>query len=110
MSRSRVVRNDVHYDLKVLLVSLLNIGSEKVIVTEARIYMIIIGAGIAVVSDPRKIIFDQRSTPYGSSTEFTDIVEMVDYTLDIAAVTTERQIARHLIGHSLDRVIGRIAV
>ena len=85
-----MVRNDVHDDLQILLMGLLNICLEEVVVTETAVDMVVVCTCVAVVCGLLKIVLDQRSTPDRSRAEFADVVEVVDYTLDVAAVASER--------------------
>ena len=105
-----MVRNDVHDYLEVLLMSLLYICPEEVVVAEACIDMVIIGAGITVIGGHRKVVFDKRCTPDRGGTEVADIIEIVDDTLDVSAMASERLAAVCLVRHSFHRVVRRVAV
>ena len=110
VSRTCMVRNNVHDDLKALFVSLLYISAEKVVVTESRVDMVVVCTCITVVCGYRKVILEKRGTPDRCGTKSADIVKVIDYTLDVAAVTAERLVAGGLVRHSLDRVVRRVAV
>ena len=105
-----MVRNYVHDDLQILLMGLLDICLEEVVVTETAVDMVVVRTCVAVVCGLFEIVFDQRSTPDRCRAELADIVEVVDYTLDVAAVASERLAAVCLVRHALYRVVGRIAV
>ena len=105
-----MVRNDVHDDLEILFMSLLHICLEEVVITEAAVDMVVVCTCVAVVCCLFEIVLDQRSTPDRSRTELADIVEVVDYTLDVTAMASERLAAVCLVGHALYRVVGRVAV
>ena len=89
MRRTGMVRNNIHYDLKVLLVSLLHILLEKIVCTETRVDMIIICTSISVVRVLRLVILEKRCTPDCSGTETADVVKIIDDTLKVTTVTSE---------------------
>ena len=89
---------------------LFNILLEKVVVSETSVDVIVVCACITVVCCHREVVLEERRTPDSGSTELADVVEMVDDTLDVTAVTAERLVAVSLVRHTLNRVIGNIAI
>ena len=84
--------------------SLLNILLEEVIVSETRVNMVVVGTSITMVRVLRLVILKKRSAPDSCSSESGDIVEVVDNTLDITAMTTEEFVT----GIFVRRIIGRV--
>ena len=82
-----VVRDDIHYHLQAAAVALRNERTVQLVRPETRIDMVIVGAGISVIRSVGLVVEQQRRAPYGRCTRRGDVVEVVDHTLYVAAVT-----------------------
>ena len=72
------------------------------VVAEARVDVVVIGAGVAVVGLLRLVVQQQRRAPEGRGAQVGDVVQVVDDALDVAAVAGHRILAVHLVGRGGD--------
>ena len=110
VSRTRMIRNDIHNDLEILLVSLLYILLEKIVCTETRVDMIIICTSISVVRVLRLVILEKRCTPDCSGTKTADVVKIIDDTLKVTTVTSKELVTGIFVRSILCRIVAGIAV
>ena len=102
MSGTAVVCDNVHDDLDAFRMGLVHHLLVEGVVAEARVDVIVIAAGIAVIRLVRLIVQQQRRAPKGRRAEVGDVIEMVDDTLDITAVARHRILPVHLVGRLRD--------
>jgi hypothetical protein len=76
----------------------------------ARVDLVMVGGGVAVVGRGRHVVLHQRRRPQLGKAHAGDVVEVVDHALDVAAVAAVAQLAVQFIGHAGDAVVFRIAV
>ena len=69
---------------------LLHIFLEKGVAAEARIDLVIVAAGVAVIGLVFLVIEEERGAPDRSGTEVGDVVEMVDDSLEVTSMAAER--------------------
>ena len=85
-----VVGDDVHNDLQPLLVGFGDIFLVLGVATETGINAIVVSASVAVVGLPVLVVHKERGAPNGCGTEVGDIIKMVDNSLKVTAMATER--------------------
>ena len=109
-----VVGDNVHNHLEAFLVALLNKLTVQLIIAEAGVDVIVVGASIAVVTLPVLIIQEERRAPDGRSAQVGHIVQVVDDALEVAAVAGHGILAVHGVGqlgnlplHGRSVIVGR---
>ena len=97
-----VVGDNVHDHLEPLLMRFFHKQLIVLVVAEAGVYVVVVGAGIAVVALLRLIIQKQRRAPDSRSAQVGNIVQVVHDTLDVSAVPGHRVLAVHFVGRCRD--------
>ena len=110
MLGAAVVGDDVHNHLDALAVGLRHEFAVEGIAAEARVYLIVVRGGIAVVRLLGRIVEQQGGRPYSCGTEVGDVVEVVDDTLDVATMASEEGIAVGLVIGVGGRVVRGVAI
>ncbi len=91
MFEATVIENHVHNDLQSLLVALVDESAVVGIGTEARIYTIVVGAGIAVICGPLthigRVVLENRSKPQRCNAQVVEVVQMLAQSFEVATVT-----------------------
>ncbi len=115
MLETTVIEDHIHHHLQALLVSL----SDELLVlgigTEARIYPIIVGSGVTMVSTVlaivRTVVLQDWRKPQCGNAQLVEIVEMLTDTLQVTTMTKTWRIAvASLVTHRLHHVVLWIAI
>ena len=97
VSRAAVVGDNVHDHLQAVLVAFGHKGLVQGVVSEAGVDVVVVGAGIAVVTLLRLVVQQQRGAPDGRSTQVRYIVQVIDDALQVSSVPGNRILAVHLV-------------
>ena len=97
VGRAAVVGDDVHDHFQPLPMGLVHELPVQGVVAEARIDVVIVSAGVAVVGLLRLVVQQQRGVPDGRRAQVGDIVQMVDDALEVAPVPGHRILAVDII-------------
>ena len=92
-----MIEDHIHHHFKSPAVSIGNKAVPFAVRTETRIYIVIVGGGVAVIAASGHIILKHGTYPYGCDTERINIVEMI---ADAAHVTTMTSIGIPAISHN----------
>ena len=98
VGRAAVVGHDVHNDLDSAGVALLHILTVEGVVAQARVDMVVVRAGVAVVRLRRLVVQQKRGVPHCCGAQAGDVVYVLDHPLQVSAVAGHRVGAVHLVG------------
>ena len=110
MVSTAVVRHYVHDHLQALIVGPGNIFLVLGIASETRIDPVVVTAGIAMVGLTVLVVHQERSAPDRGSSKVGDIVQMIDDSLKVAAMTTERTAAVSQFEGIICVVVARVGI
>ena len=110
-----VVEDHVHDHLQSLLVAVVDELAILLVGAEARIHLIVIGRGIAVVGRVDAlvgpVVLQHRCEPQGRHAKLLEVVEMLAYASQVAAVSQRRfRAVAGLVAHAFDDIVLRVAV
>ena len=88
---SAVIEDHVHHHLEAVLVGLADELSVLVVGAEARVYLVVVGRGIAVIGgvvvvSVGRIILQYGGEPQGRDTQFVEVVQVLADALHVAAM------------------------
>ena len=110
MARAAVVGDDVHNHLQPVLVGFADELPIQFVRAEPGVYAVVVAAGVAVVRTFGFVVQQQRRGPYGRGAQPCDVIQVVDYPLQVAPVAAEEGAAVGALPRVGRRVVRRIAV
>ena len=106
-----MIEYHVHHHFHTFGVSRIYQFAEFFIVTEAAVYLIVIGDGIAMVWTFFHIIFLDRVDPDGSDTQIVQVIQMIFDTFQVTAMACKRFITVYFcFEHSRNNIVRRVTI
>ena len=93
-----VVGDNVHDDLDAFLMRFLHKQLIVLVVAETGVYVVVVGAGIAVVALGRLVVEEKRRAPDGRGAQVGHVVQVVYHALDVSSMAGHRVLAVYLVG------------
>ena len=105
-----MVENHVHHDFQSLFVGFVTQAAIFLVAAETGVNLVVVGGGITVVGAlcavVGRIVFKHGGEPQGGDTQLFEIVEVLAYAFEVAAMSQTRLRAVVLVGiHPLDLVV-----
>ncbi len=111
MLYAAVVENHVHYDFDAACMGFFNQLLVFFVGTEARVYLVVVCGGIAVIGTAGHVVFQYRSKPEGCDAEVGEVVQVLFDAGKVTAVACIGVFAVYLVlGHARNLVIVRVAI
>ena len=105
-----MVQHHVPDDFNTALVALPDQGTELFIRTEAPVYPVVIGEGIAVVGVAQLVVFEFRIEPYGRHAQINQVIEVISDALQVAPMPAHQGIPLQALQHARHVIVARIAI
>ena len=108
--RATMVRHNIHNDFQTFVMGCVDECAVQFVATVARVDMIVVGAGVAVVGLRGFVVQQQRRAPNGCGTQRFDGVQVVNYTLEVSAMTAEPLVGSGFLNGIVGIVVVGVAV
>ena len=99
MLEAAVVENHVHHHLQTLLVRIRNKLTIVIVRSEARVNTIVVGRSVSVICTALavvgRVVLKHRREPQRRDAKLVEVVEVLAYAFEVAAVTQRRLLAVH---------------
>ena len=105
-----VICHDVHYHLEALFVSSIHHLAIHLVVSETRVDMIIVRAGIAVIRLMLLVVFEERCRPEDRSSQVGNVIQIVYDAPDVAAVPAEEFVFVSRLESARIAVVKRVSI